>query len=91
MSPGGFEDLTDGEVERQTDLELHWQERLEEPQRERAARLQERGLTGRLGIGDGFRFAWLRGDEVVAESQYQQHFADAFEEATGRLPAKDHG
>lgn len=88
MASGGFEELTDGEVERQAELEEHWAERLEESERALAGRLQRAGLTGRLQIGDGFRFAWLRGDDVVAESDFRQRFPEAFEEAVGRLPAQ---
>ncbi|WP_264775982.1 hypothetical protein [Deinococcus aetherius] len=83
---GGFEDLTDGEVERQGDMERHWEERLEEEQRTTAERLLEAGLTGTLQIGDGFRFRWLRGDEVIAESDFHPRFPEAFEEAVARLP-----
>lgn len=86
---GGFEDLTDGEVERQGDMERHWEERLEEGQRAEAGRLLGAGLTGTLQIGDGFKFRWLRGDEVLAESGFHPRFPEAFEEALGRLPATD--
>ncbi len=88
MSTGGFENLTDGEVERQAELEQHWHERLEEPQQETAGRLLGAGLTGRLQIGDGFRFAWLRRGEVVAESAFRPRLPEAFEEAVERLPAR---
>ncbi|MEF2279960.1 hypothetical protein V3W47_16825 [Deinococcus sp. YIM 134068] len=89
MSPGGFEDLTDGEIERQADLEQHWLERLDEGGQERARRLQDSGLEGTLHIGDGFRFRWLRGDEVLAESDFHARFPEAYEEATARLPDEE--
>lgn len=84
---GGFEDLTDGEVERQGEMERHWEERLDEEGRATAERLLRSGLTGTLQIGDGFKFRWLRGDEVLAESDFHPTFPGAFGEAVGRLPA----
>ncbi|WP_102127218.1 hypothetical protein [Deinococcus planocerae] len=86
---GGFEDLTSGEVERQADMERHWDERLDEGQRATAERLQATGLTGTLQIGDGFKFRWLRGDDVLAESDFHPRFPEAFEEAVARLPASE--
>lgn len=85
MSPGGFEDLTDGETLRQADMERHWLERLDEGEQEAARRLLDAGLEGTLQIGDGFRFKWLRGDEVLAESDFHPRFPEAFEEAVARL------
>ena len=78
--------FTAEELFQQSQMEEHWFDHLDAPRQAIANEIMSTGLTGRLVIFNGYEFAWKQGTGIMADSERQKTFAEAFDRAVARLP-----